>query len=237
MDDITVSTTIHRVDDPRDFVVGTVSLDFGSFHLDRLAVDLALELLAICKEIKGQVTSAYPRTESARYAELYEGTGYIFEPLAFAHNKASLLYAIVSTDATLGERRLLTLVNELYRTAFGEPDVNRKLITQALSAFQEIEIDILKRQRESQGENWRSAFPDPHWDDVNERFLERPDYERVMLIEEIRREASYGDPENEIDNLVREEAIIDLGRLAKHWPEEARALAEELGLEFDPASA
>ncbi len=237
MDDINVSPTIHRVDDPRGFVVGTVSLDFGSFQLDRLAIDLALELLAICKEIKDQITSAYPRTESTRYAEFYEGTGYIFEPFAFAHHKASLLYAIVCADVSLGERRILTLVNELYRTAFGEPDVNRRLITQALSAYQEIEMDALRRQREIQGENWRSAFPDPHWDDMNGRFLEIPDYERVMLIEQIRRAASYGDPENELDNLVREEVILDLARLAKHWPEEAVALADELGLQFDPTSA
>ncbi len=230
MDNIRVQPSIIPTDDGPGFAVGAISLDIDPFSMARLAIDTALDLLAICKEIAPQISEAWPRVACTRFDTLYAGSHYHFEPLQYAYHKAILLYSLVATDVALGERRLLMLVNEMYQSGFSEPDVNRRLITDALSAIQKIHMDILRRQRDTQGENWRRAFPDPHWDDMNERFLAWPKWQRDDLIAKIRQNHNFGHPDDESHVLVREQASIDLGRLAAHWPEEAAALAEELGL-------
>lgn len=157
---------------PGQFHVGAITLTLDPMTLAKLAVDAALDLLAICEEIEPQITSAWPDVTSDRFSHFIEVQPAAFEPLRYAHSRASFLFTLVEADVALGGRKLLAFLGEPYGTAFtAGQDVGGTLVTNALSAYQRIQVEMLRLQREEKGQNWGSASPDPSWDEHNQAFL------------------------------------------------------------------
>jgi hypothetical protein len=143
----------------------SVSITLDADTIGRFAINSARDLLAACQEINRVYV-----TPKQKRAELYDNGldkhTINFSLIVYANEKAQLLYGLV--QAHLASRGNLFRYDD---KPYGTPLVGlRRLITEALSAYERISADRYQWFEFRYGKSLDPSLPE-RWDRLNELFL------------------------------------------------------------------